>query len=386
MAADKIRYYRVRRNKKAFWEPTPSMRKLGFSNAPLGPHGVIAQQKAITLNHELDKARIVFKKTGETTTQCPYPSGSLGSVYWSYRQSEAFGRLAPKTRDDYTRAWRFLEPAFANIRITRITEALCEDFQIRMEQDRSQYERHRTIRILRKLLSLCVKRQWLPYNPATTLPNPMPAGRSEFWLAHEIATHIIDAHEAGFHGLSVGLRIMWDTLFSPTDVRTIKVGQIDGDMLFNSRNKTSAKGIWTLSGPTVKAIEEYKASLGATLLPDTFLIRMKKGGIYRTKDTFSKDFRAVRSISFEGDKRQMADYRRSGNFEAALGGASPEDRAAMLANTLDKDAFLDATYTPINRINADKIRGKREAGRAILLEQQRSSELERIRVIGGRNA
>jgi len=50
----------------------------------------------------------------------------------------------------------------------------------------------------------------------------------------------------------------------------------------------------------------------------------------------------------------------------------------MLANNLDKDAFLDATYTPINRVDSDKMYKKRTKGSSLLLEQKRSGMLERI--------
>lgn len=376
-----IPYYRIRRNEMAYWEPTPRMKALGFSNVPLGKDGPEAWSKAHYWNAQYQKARKLAKAQGieaVVKTACPYGNGTLGALYWHFTRSEAFSRKSRAGKDDYHRAWRYLKPAFADTFITQISEGDCERFQIRMEQNHSGYERYRTMQVFRKLMKECVKRQWVKYNPATSLPNPMPRGRSAFWLAEEIAAHITDAHQAGYTGLSVGLRIMWDTLVSPVDVRTLRLGQLDGDLMFNAREKTRATAIFTLSPGTIAAIEAYKRSLDFEIMPDAHLIRMRSGRIYKSKDSFSKDFRAVRDISFKGDTRRMADYRRSGNWEAALGGASKADRAAMLANTLDKDAFLDATYTPINRVDSDKMYKKRTKGRSLLLEQKRSGMLERI--------
>jgi hypothetical protein len=58
------------------------------------------------------------------------------------------------------------------------------------------------------------------------------------------------------------------------------------------------------------------------------------------------DFRDIRDILFRGDKRQLADMRRSGAVEADAGGASTADLSNKMANTASNR--LRETYNPVN--------------------------------------
>lgn len=65
-----------------------------------------------------------------------------------------------------------------------------------------------------------------------------------------------------------------------------------------------------------------------------------------TKDTLAKDFRAVRDAQFPGDQRKVMDFRRSGAVEAAAGGVDQTALAGKMANTIDTNRDLQATYLP----------------------------------------
>jgi hypothetical protein len=65
-----------------------------------------------------------------------------------------------------------------------------------------------------------------------------------------------------------------------------------------------------------------------------------------TKDTLSKDFRVVREAEFPGDKRKISDFRRSGSIEAAAGSVDPAALAGKMANSIDTNRDLQATYQP----------------------------------------
>jgi hypothetical protein len=65
-----------------------------------------------------------------------------------------------------------------------------------------------------------------------------------------------------------------------------------------------------------------------------------------TKDTFGDDFRVVRAAEFPGDNRKVMDFRRSGSVEANAGEAPPAVLAAKMANTIDQNKELQATYLP----------------------------------------
>lgn len=47
------------------------------------------------------------------------------------------------------------------------------------------------------------------------------------------------------------------------------------------------------------------------------------------------------------ENRWFMDIRQSGNVEADLGDANADDRAEILANALNRNKFLEQTYTPL---------------------------------------
>jgi hypothetical protein len=51
---------------------------------------------------------------------------------------------------------------------------------------------------------------------------------------------------------------------------------------------------------------------------------------------------------FHGDKRQLADMRRSGAVEADAGGATTRDLSNKMANTISASNRLRKTYNPVN--------------------------------------
>jgi hypothetical protein len=56
MGKVRIRHYRIRKG-RAYWEPAPKMRAVGFKVIALGPDGPDAWKQAERMNAEWDKAR-----------------------------------------------------------------------------------------------------------------------------------------------------------------------------------------------------------------------------------------------------------------------------------------------------------------------------------------
>jgi hypothetical protein len=72
-------------------------------------------------------------------------------------------------------------------------------------------------------------------------------------------------------------------------------------------------------------------------------IRNRSGRPY-TKDKLAADFRTIRELAFPGDTRRLQDVRRTGNVEAAIGGAKPQELSAKAGNTIGKSNALFGTY------------------------------------------
>ncbi|QPC93830.1 hypothetical protein [Mesorhizobium sp. INR15] len=93
------------------------------------------------------------------------------------------------------------------------------------------------------------------------------------------------------------------------------------------RAKSGRDALGTMSRRTLRLLDAYLAvepcEVGA-------ILRNRSGAVY-SRFTMPDDFRAVSESLFPGDKRTLADMRRSGAIEALAGGAEPGTVSAKMA-------------------------------------------------------
>jgi hypothetical protein len=164
---------------------------------------------------------------------------------------------------------------------------------------------------------------------------------------------------------------------SPVDIRHLQASQKRQDGLgtwfATGRTKTGRKALATLSARSKRVLEAYLAKIGVELVGPIF--RNRSGRPY-SKDTLGDDFRDVRTAAFgPGEKRQLADFRRSGTVEAFAGDAQPEKVSAKMANTLSQSNKLHQTYSPVQLAAVRDADEARRRGRRRLREQNRGESL-----------
>jgi hypothetical protein len=358
------RYYReVGGN--AFWAPGKFADKYGIRRSvPLGPAGQDAKKAAIDWNAKLDRAREAAR-SGATSQLPMWRPGTLGSFYeLHFKQTDAWALLAPRSREDYERAWPKIAERFADTLVTRISPSDSERFHVDIHpkhpnrrdpkglQKLSWNEAHRTLKVWRTLLGALVDYRLIPAPPPVgRVSNPEPPGRKKVWLHEEVMALYWACAFAGLVGLALALRIAWDTMLSPIDVRELPMRAWkrtqDGGEVATSRAKTEASVFHAVTPETAELVEAYLVWLkrsGAVLGPDTKLIRRPDLKPY-LKNHFEKHFRLARTALFgPDDKRWFLDFRRSGATEARMGDASLEDLGKGMANTLAQSPELQSTY------------------------------------------
>ena len=77
------------------------------------------------------------------------------------------------------------------------------------------------------------------------------------------------------------------------------------------------------------------------------------------------------------ERRQLADFRRSGATEALAGNASPEKLSKKMANTLSQSNKLHATYAPVQLASVRDVDAARKRGRTELREQNQTKSVPR---------
>ena len=119
-------------------------------------------------------------------------------------------------------------------------------------------------------------------------------------------------------------------------------------MFFAERGKTGKPVGGALSDRALLALQGYLQRLGVELAGEAYVFRNRSGAAY-SKDTLGDDFRDVRGAAFgDGERRTLAEFRRSGAVEAIVGGAKAEELAHAMGNTLSASNALFETYVPVN--------------------------------------
>lgn len=362
MTLRRPRYTRIVRG-NLFWEPPAWGRVMGFTGQALGPDSNSARAEADQWNTRLDEKRAERGEAGKTDL---YPRGSLGHWYTTWKTKESFLRKGEGTRAEFEEAWKRIGPELGSKRLDHITPADVEAFQVKLEQETTEYRRWSIIKKLRGIFNAAISYQILTTSPAKTLTNPQPAPRQQVLPPGFVDDVSAKAWEMGHKGLSLVVRVMYDAAVSPIDARSVQrdmlVSRGAGGYLSRPRTKTQAGLANALSDSLWADIQAYIKENPA--IGDVF--RRADGSAWKDRRAFNYDFALVRKAAGYGSHLKAMDIRRTANLEAHLGGASKEDRAKFLANTLDVNAKLDATYTPDTVEASEDIAKKREIGRQIL--------------------
>jgi hypothetical protein len=369
------------------------MRALGFSSVPCGADGpdawAIAEEwnrrwLAVHRGEAPSPAMVAAdnlspEKSEELTV---YPPRSLGDAFRRYRRTEEWRRKAPRTREDWWRAWRRIKPVFGDCDPRTVTLEDISSWRKVIEDTVSLREAHRCVKIWRAMwkvsaaLAYCVR----DADPSLGVRNSAAPGRSLTWSEGEAARLFKRAWREGYFGLAAVIAVSWDTQLSPGDVRSLAGSQLHtdarGSLFFTERGKTSTPVGGALSTRALAAMKAYIERLGCELLPDTPIFRTRGHGTGDgrpwaprpyTSDILSKDFRLIRSLEFgDAENRTLADFRRSGAVEAIAGDATPAALAHAMGNTLNASNALFATYVPINSVSLRTVMEARRKGRTRL--------------------
>jgi hypothetical protein len=361
MGRIRIPFYRVK-NGKGFWEPKTYMRAAGMVAVPCGPDGPEAWAKAAALTREWEER----KKSARPDPGAMPARGSLEEAFQRYRATPEWDKKAPRTREEWERAWVRIGPVFGKADPKIITLSLMSLFRAKIERDVSAREAHRCIKIWRALWRIAAAQGYCQRDadPSLGVRNTEPERRQEVWTHADARRLVKAAWRAGYYGLAAVIAVAWDSSLSPVDVRKLTPAQRTAQDVFTlERAKTGRAAVATLQRASVRVLDAYLASLGADLTPSAPIFRNRSGAPY-SKDTLGDDFRDVRAMVFgEGERRTLADFRRSGAVEALRGGASAEHIGTKLANDFGSSAFLQKTYAPVDLATVREVDAARRKGR-----------------------
>ncbi len=347
MGTVKVRYYTTRPRagvRAGYWQPTKAMQAEGFRLASCGPDGPAAWRIAEEWNRRWDACRT----TGDARR---WPIGSLGAAFEDLRAiPEVWAVKALRTREDWFRGWRYIEPVFGDVNPATVTVATIAQWYGGILKQAGAREAHRAMKIWRALWQQAAQLRYCDpgRDPSASIRRVTPAARQEVWREGEVVHCVKRAWRLGYHGLAALAAVAWDTSFSPVDCRKLTFAAMaeDGGRIKFAlkRSKTGQAAIGTLGARAGALVRAYIGELPGEALPTAPIFRNRSGRPY-SKDTLGDDWRDVRGA---GETRTLADMRRSGAVEANAGDASDESVSAKLANSIATNRALRKIYLPVN--------------------------------------
>ena len=373
----KIRYSYVRKGQR-YWEPTPLLRGLGFECEALGKDGPKAQTRALQLTASATEAKANrFKPVKKR-----YLDGSVAHLIEAYVESTPFKRRGEAAQKQALACFALIREHMGDTQISLVSEDDAFKMMDAIETNNGPYMRWHTVKAAKFLFGRAADRGLVPFSPFKEVVNTQPQGRTQTWKPSEVQTLIDTAVSLRMDALALAIRIMDETALAPVDVRTLTLDMIhyvdDVTFIDRNRSKTGKKGIWALPEALGADLKAYVDALGADLMPNAQILRRhisqrrKMPVPWMTRQEFATDFALVRKTAFgEDEKRKAMDIRRTVSVETDLAGLSKEERAAMLANNMDRSEALHAVYTPATVEAALKAMNARQIGREIRTETQK---------------
>lgn len=364
MAKVDIPYYVVKKGKYGYWQPTKVMKEAGFSPVRCGMDGAAAWAIAQRWNEAWQRHR-----QGRQQDVAPkWPAGSLGDAFDRFRKTDEWlVTKRPRTREEWERAWARISPVFGDLPPTsqEITLESLSRFRSMIANNVSLREAWRTIKIWRALWNVsnamgCCKGKT---DPSLGITNTAPAPRSASWREGEAVRLAKAAWRMGYRGLAVAIGLAWDTQFSPADIRGLTmagvIGKDDARHFPVERAKSGRAAIGTLGRRSLAMLDAY---LKAEPCEVGAILRNRSGAVY-SRFTLPDDFGVVREAVFPGDKRTLADMRRSGAIELQAGGATPSATAAKMANSISSANAIHRAYQPVDLETVRQADAARRLGR-----------------------
>lgn len=386
------------------------MAELGFRYVDCGVDGPLAWAVAEQWNRKWDEARKAYRAgIKPETTDRLFPPNSLGEGFAKFRSTGEWQQTKPRTKEGWLRGWKYIEPTFGDVDPRSIALEhidLWYHGDPRDENVQGILQRHGVgeayiaIKYWRAIWAKLMtinrsdgSRYCVDEDPSLGIRRKTPPKRDAIYREGEAVRLVKRAIREKYYGLAAALAVAWDTQFSPVDVRSVTLAKLypdaAGPIFGLDRAKTGKTALGTLSKRTARLLWAYIDHLVATspiptrkahdatqpdaagenvssfkLHPDRPIFHTRGsgtgplGGRPRapapySKGTLSKDFRVIRALEFPKEeklpaqkRRKVMDFRRSGAIEAVAGNVDPMHLAGKMANSIDTNKALQATYLP----------------------------------------
>lgn len=370
MARFKVRH--LHQNASGFYfKTTPAMRQAGMVSEALGQDIGPAIERAEQLNALWDEIRAA-RRAGQDAPGAAAPRrGSLDWVVAELQKSREWHDKAPRTREEIERALGVLQPVFGPSAMGAVTPDQAIRFYDRMLAAGSLHKAALVMKWWRYLYSYAMRR-WprvIAQNPTLAVKIRHPKARRQVWEAAQVRAAIRRAWRRKWYGVAAAIALAYDTGLRPSDLREVTGRQLGADRVTLTPAKTAhlagrdSERPFPVWPETIALVERYKARLGLIIPADQPLLRSVSGRPFASRHHLAKQIRIVCREAGIPDSLQLRDLRRTGNVEAAIGGASAPQLAARADHSIGRGQAILDTYTPASFAAAQAAQAARRKDR-----------------------
>lgn len=237
----------------------------------------------------------VMRLNGPQARETPKPQDStLAALIQAYRTSPEFLQLAERTRTDYARVFRFLEP-IGDLKVSNITPKGVIALRDKAFKKHKRRLANHVVQVLSVLFNWGKPREWLKHNPAEDVElfkRPKDARKvNRAWTDEEISV-VIHAAPCGTLRVAIGIGLF--TGMREGDVVTVAKSKYDGKS-FATRAHKNGRELW------IPAHQQLREILSEVPKTDAVTLVANRHGRPYTEEGFRGSFfKLIRKLHNEG--------------------------------------------------------------------------------------
>lgn len=338
MARIKVRHL-INRGDKYYWQPSSKLRCQGWKCRRLSDTLESAIAEAEKINGQVDK----WRNGDKEATQVPVIN-SVESAIASYKNSQAYRKLADNTKSDYDYRLRLIQKWAGKVPLEAITRKSVKDFWEALAKT-SEWKANATIRILRLLLNYSVDLGELQINPAQRPGLAEIERRDVVWTIEEVNVMVKTADKMGFFDMGTSILLAAYLAQREGDILKLDWANYKGGAFLIKQQKTKAY-ICVPVHPVLKArLDQYNGHNGLIIRSDTT-------GLAYTRSSFCHRFSEIREeaakILPEITRCKFLDLRRTAIVRMAEAGCTEAQISAVSGHKIDTCRRILEVYLPRN--------------------------------------
>lgn len=299
------------RNGRAYFQPTPAVRALGFQAEALGGDPVKVVQRAAELRDAIEAAR-----QGREVE--PVQDRTVSALIRSYRRSPAYIELADASKTAYEWYLDRIERVAGKLKVSSLSRGGMVKTYEKLRDNHSLHIANGHMALWYVLFRHALDLGWRKDDPMHKFRLLKPESRTQLWSREAIDRLCAAAVKLERPSVALAVRLGYDTAQRPADVLRLPWTAYDGDSVLLRQSKTGALIKVPLSPETIALLED--APRRAPLI-----VINENGDRAYTKETFGYHFRAARKAAGIPSDMQFRDFRRTAATELGQAGATDDE-------------------------------------------------------------